>query len=86
MVIYLMRMLRGEKLDSIGKFVNMNTYSSVSSVIERMKAQIDRGRKLRRRVEEIKGQILMSQEQTPFLLLLCRVRILFYTYAVKVLV
>ena len=64
MVIYLMRMLRGEKLDNIGKEVNMDTYSSVSSVIERMKSQINSDRRLRERVEEIKDQLLMSQEQT----------------------
>jgi hypothetical protein len=31
--------------------------------MERMKGQIGRDRKLRKRVEEIKDQLLMSQEQ-----------------------
>jgi putative transposase len=64
MVIYLMRMLRGEKLDNICKEVNMDTYSSVSSVIERMKSQINNDRRLRKRIEEITDQVLMSQGQT----------------------
>jgi len=63
MVIYLMRMLRGEKLEDIGKQVNMNNYSSVSSVIERMKTQIRTDRNLRKRAGEIKDQLLMSQER-----------------------
>jgi hypothetical protein len=39
-----MRLLRGEKLGDTGRQVNMNDYSSVSSVIERMKAELE-GRK-----------------------------------------
>ena len=35
----------------------------ISSIIERMKGQIGRDRKLRKRVAEIKDQLLMSQEQ-----------------------
>ena len=34
MVIYLMRILRGEKLDNIGKEVNMDTYSQVVVCLE----------------------------------------------------
>lgn len=63
MALYLLRTLRGKKLEEIGKQVNMANYSSVSSVIERMKARIEGDRNLRRRVEEIKGQLLMSQER-----------------------
>jgi hypothetical protein len=43
--------------------------SSVRSVIERTKVIIDKSRVSRYRVEELKEEITMSQEQTPFLFL-----------------
>jgi len=69
MVIYLMRMLRGEKLDNIGKEVNMDTYNSVSIIIERMKSQTNSDRRLRKWVEEITDQLLMSQRADLILIL-----------------
>lgn len=62
--IYLMRHLRGDSLEEIGREFEVAKYSSVSSVIERTKAMIAKDRKLRRRVEELKKEINMSQEQT----------------------
>jgi len=62
--IYLMRHLRGDSLEEIGREFEVATYSSVSSVIERIKAVIAKDRKLRQRVEELKKEINMSQEQT----------------------
>jgi putative transposase len=62
--IYLMRHLRGDSLDEIGREFGVAKYSSVSSVIERIKAVIAKDRKLRQRVEELKEEINMSQEQT----------------------
>ena len=38
--IYLLRTLRGDTLDEIGREFNMNRYSSVSSVVQRMSAKI----------------------------------------------
>ena len=39
-------------------------YSSVSSVVERIKAVMSKDRKLRKRLEKLKEAINMSQEQT----------------------
>ena len=61
--IYLLRRLRGDRLDEIGKEFKMAKYSSVSSVIQRMKSEISRNRKLRKRVEQLEEELKMSQEQ-----------------------
>jgi REP element-mobilizing transposase RayT len=59
--IYLLRTLRGDNLEEIGQDFNINRFSSVSSVVERMRGKISRNRQLRKRVEEIKTAIHMSQ-------------------------
>ncbi len=63
-LIYLMRQLRGESLNEIARDLNVNKYSSVSSMIERTKDQMSRDRKLRKRVKQLKDELQMSQEQT----------------------
>jgi REP element-mobilizing transposase RayT len=62
--IYLMRRLRGDSLVEIGKIFQMKKYSSVSSIIERLKAQMAKDRNLRKRVKKLESQIIKSQEQT----------------------
>ncbi len=62
--IYLMRYLSGDSLEEIAREFRAATYISVSSVIERTKAMIVKDRVLRHRVEELKEEIYMSQEQT----------------------
>jgi hypothetical protein len=62
--IYLMRHMRGDRLEEIAREFRVTTHSSVSSVIERTKAIIVKDRVLRHRVEELKEEIYMSQEQT----------------------
>jgi len=59
--IYLLRSLRGDNLEEIGREFNITRFSSVSSVVERMRRKISGDRQLRRRVEEIKTAIYMSQ-------------------------
>ena len=59
--IYLLRSLRGDNLEEIGREFNITRFSSVSSVVERMRGKISGDRQLRRRVEEIKTAIYMSQ-------------------------
>ena len=59
--IYLLRTLRGDNLEEIGQDFNINRFSSVSSVVERIRGKISRNRQLRKRVEEIKTAIHMSQ-------------------------
>ena len=62
--IYLARMLRQEELQSIGKNFGLSNYSSVSTVVDRVKSQIDKDRKFRSQVEEIKHSIQISQPKT----------------------
>ena len=62
--IYLMRRLRGDSLVEIGKIFEMKKYSSVSSIIERLKAQMAKDRGLRKRVSKLESQVTKSQEQT----------------------
>jgi putative transposase len=62
--IYLSRRLSGETLATIGKAFGLNKYSSVSSVVSRMKSEIQVDTKLRKRVDKIARHLQMSQEQT----------------------
>jgi len=62
--VYLTRRLRGDSLKQIGEQFQMNKYSSVSSVVERMKELIAKDRKIRARVEELISLLSKSQEQT----------------------
>ena len=62
--IYLARMLRQEGLQSIGKNFGLSNYSSVSTVVERVKSKIDKDLKFRSQVEEIKHNIEISQPKT----------------------
>ena len=62
--IYLMRHLRGDSLEDIGREFKVAKYSSVSSVIERMKTKIAMNRRMKTRIERLKEEINMSQEQT----------------------
>ncbi len=61
--IFLMRHLRGEKLEEIGRQFGISKYSSVSSVIEKMKEEMSMDRKLRMRVKNIENRLLNSQQQ-----------------------
>jgi putative transposase len=51
--IYLARRLSGKTLATIGDAFGLDHYSSVSSVVSRMKQRIPNDRSLRRKVEEI---------------------------------
>ena len=62
--IYLARRLRRDRLKEIGEAFQVNTYSSVSSAVERLKAVLAGDTRLRRRVEKLIRIIDKSQEQT----------------------
>ena len=62
--IYLTRRLRSDSLIQIGEQFGIKKYSSVSSVVERMKTELAKDRKLRKRVESIVLNLSKSQEQT----------------------
>ena len=61
--IYLMRQLMGSKLEEIGREFCINNYSSVSTVIERTKQKVITDRKFRKRIEDLKLDLMVSQEQ-----------------------
>lgn len=62
MAIYLLRTMRGDNLEEIGREFNISRFSSVSSVVVRMREKISENRRLRKRIEEMKASIRMSQE------------------------
>jgi len=64
MAIYLMRRLRGDSLKTIGQQFQIKKYSSVSSVIERMKATLVNEKRLQTSVEQLISSLNKSQEQT----------------------
>jgi putative transposase len=62
--IYLARRLSGQTLTAIGDVFGLEHYSSVSSVVSRMKQRIAKDKSLRKKVGEIERALQMSQEQT----------------------
>jgi chromosomal replication initiation ATPase DnaA len=58
MAIYLLRYLRGDSLTTIGKVFNIQSYSTVSSIVERFKIRMQTERKLIRNVEGIRKAIM----------------------------
>ena len=62
--IYLMRRVRRDSLRQIAEQFQMRKYSSVSSVIERMKVLLNKDRKLRLRVEKLISELSEIQKQT----------------------
>ena len=59
--IYLLRSLRGDDLEEIGREFNISRFSSVGSVVERMRGKMSGNRQLRKRFMEIKTTLQMSQ-------------------------
>ena len=55
MKIYLMRKLRRDTLGDIGETFQMEKYSSVSSVIERLKSRMQNDPKLKKRVRTMES-------------------------------
>ena len=62
--IYLVRRYTGATLENIGREFKMNKYSSVGSVIERMRVQILEDKRLRKKIAELEKKLIMSQEKT----------------------
>jgi REP element-mobilizing transposase RayT len=62
--IYLTRRFRGDSLKQIGQHFQIEKYSSVSSIIERMNQAISKDKKLRNRIEQLVSIVSKSQEQT----------------------
>ena len=62
--IYLTKKLTGRNLHEIGREFGINNYSTVSTVIERTKQKASTDRVFRKRIEKLKMDLMMSQEQT----------------------
>ena len=62
--IYLARRLRGDRLKEIGGAFQIGQYSTVSSIVERMKVRIGSDERLRKRVDHLISITQMSQEKT----------------------
>ena len=61
LVIYLTRRLRGDGLGEICREFQMKRYSSASSAIERVRTQISKDRRLRKRVDKLRLMLIKSQ-------------------------
>jgi len=64
-VIYLLRQIRGSKLKEIGTEFDISSYSTVSTIIERTRNEIHKNRRLRKRIEQLRSELVLSQEQIP---------------------
>jgi len=62
--IYLVRRLRHDSLKEIGEIFGLEKYSSVSSIIQRMKTRIQNNRKIKMRIKKMETELRKSQEQT----------------------
>jgi len=62
--IYLSRKYSGKKLLEIGAEFNMHSYSSVSSVVEKMEKIILENKKIKKRVVSIEKKLIKSQTKT----------------------
>jgi putative transposase len=62
--IYLTKKLTGNSLQEIGREFGIHHYSSVSTVIERTQKKAGTERSFRKRIEKLKMDLKVSQEQT----------------------
>lgn len=56
--VYLIRLLRGDTLEMIGKVFLLNRFSSVSGIIQRIKVRLKKDQSLTQKVDSIKHRIL----------------------------
>ena len=59
--VYLIRTMRSEPLMEIGAGFGLNRYSSVSSVVTRVKTKLKKDRKFKERLAKIENNILKGQ-------------------------
>ena len=62
--VYLIWVLRHDSLKQIGKIFKVEKYSSISSIVEKMKKQIGEDSRLKKRIDKMIRKINKSQEQT----------------------
>ena len=62
--VYLLRQIRGESLNNIGKLFNIKAYSTVSSILRRVERLKKYDRKIKKRIGKIQDSINKGQRQT----------------------
>ena len=62
--IFLIRHLRGSKLEEIGREFGISNYSTVGTIIVRTKNKVVKDRRLKRLIEQLKQDLKVSQEPT----------------------
>jgi putative transposase len=62
--IYLLRTLRGDHLEEIGRDFNISRFISVSSIVERVRYEMKADRGLKKRIQNLAENITRSQLQT----------------------
>jgi REP element-mobilizing transposase RayT len=62
--VYLIRQLRNDTLKQVGKQFGIENYSTVSSIVERVKYEMKADKGLRKRIQNLKEEISKSQPQT----------------------
>jgi chromosomal replication initiation ATPase DnaA len=60
--IYLIRQLRGGTLKEAGKIFGIEKNSRVSSVVERLKLEIERNKNLNKRIGTLRAKLTKSEE------------------------
>ena len=60
--IYLIKRLRGDTLKEVGKIFGIEKNSTVSSVVERLKLEIERNKNLNKRIGSLRDKLTKSQE------------------------
>jgi putative transposase len=62
--VYLLRQIRGEKLNKIGELFNIKAYSTVSSILRRVSSLKKYDKKIKKRIDKIQDSINKGQRQT----------------------
>jgi chromosomal replication initiation ATPase DnaA len=64
LAIYLIRSMGAGYLMTIGAEIGLNRYSSVSSVVMRVKTKLQKDRKFKERIAHIESMVLKGQTKT----------------------
>ena len=62
--VYLLRQIRGEKLNKIGELLNIKAYSTVSSILRKVARLKKHDRKIKKQIGKIQDSINNGQRQT----------------------
>ena len=62
--VYLIRYLRNDPLKQVGEQFGIEKYSTVSSIVERVKYEMKMDKEFKKRVKNLVGKTTKSQRQT----------------------